>query len=124
MSNVLLTLASRALWCVGMALLLLGTLLASEGSAFADPGDPVWCRENCAQYSTTAQQYDACAHACMGENYNSIDCYWCVKPTIECPASTGGCVNSRYCTGVLCPTWKCFCANLYPSGCECRSTFW
>ena len=120
LTDALLALMSRALWCVGMALLLIGTVLVSEATAFADPGDVNSCDQMCQQGPEDPVYYENCMDACTGTT--SIDfCYLvCTRPNVDCPSSSvfGGCVNNR-CYGKRCPTaCRCYIYNI--TDCQCR----
>jgi len=126
------TAAGRALWCLGVALLAVGALLVSEGTALADPGDLTYCTSMCSMANQCNQEnanndgYGTCLTACMGQNASVIPTYcgFCALPVADCPRPLGGCVaNQCRRNGLLgcCPT-ACRClGKMSGSGCECAA---
>jgi hypothetical protein len=112
---------SSPLWCVGVALLAVGTLLVSERAAFADTGDPAACDASCAaSYPNDPDAYDSCMQTCIGD-YSIDFCGWrCTQPLGTCPNLFGQCEFTP-CTGTLCPrTCKCYASGL--GTCKCSKS--
>jgi hypothetical protein len=114
---------SRSLWSAGVAFLVIGSLLVSEQSAFADPGeeDAELCHSYCSaqlgcdqagEDGSLGDAYTQCMEGCTGVA-PGIWCLACTRPMTGCPASGINviCV-ANICTGRCCPsTCKCYAKN-------------
>jgi hypothetical protein len=120
--NRCLSRCANILWYIGLAMLVVGTMLVGEQSAFADTGTVEECTLSCsAQYNCSSEEgnvgdeFGQCMDTCTG-NPNSPSCILCSKPAASCPNAYGVC--SLKCTGRCCPSW-CWCRGGSIFYCEC-----
>ena len=117
--------AAGVLWCVGVALLVVGTALVSERSVFADSGDPGFCNGGATVIFHCDQQgqddgsgYDQYMISCTG-SMSINDCpFWCAKPA-DC--NDGSLCLYAPCSGRFgrcCPR-ACACYATAPGKCGC-----